>query len=156
MTEANEAIKTADATNPMLRIVRSMPAPPRLVFDAWTDPKCLEAWFCPGPIKRARASLDVRVGGQLEIVMSDDDGDYQFTGEYKEISPPDRLVFTWSGPKVGTDTVVTVEFRAEQDGTELILTHERLASTEIAEMYELGWGSMTEKLAAFLEQGTSG
>ena len=77
----------------------------------------------PDEIARTSAELDVRVGGSYRIVMRSATAEYTYTGEYLEIHPYERLVFTW---RVSADwpqaSIVTVELHPQQDGTQLELT----------------------------------
>ena len=49
--------------------------------------------------------LDLRVGGKFRIQMKNADGEY-FTavGEFREVEPPERLVYTWDWEKEGSGT----------------------------------------------------
>jgi uncharacterized protein YndB with AHSA1/START domain len=79
-------------------------------------------------------------------------------GRYVEISPPERLVFTfgWENfPTVHVDpdaTTVTVEFHERGDGTEVVLTHERQPSHRIRAFHSYGWKGSLRKLGALLER----
>src|SRR5215203_5069069 len=96
------------------------------VFDAWTRPELMTRWFFPNVSWTATVSSDLRVGGRYELRMRDAEGGshVQF-GEYREIIPVSRLVFTWSCPELSvTDSIVTVELVEHGERTELRLTHE--------------------------------
>lgn len=74
---------------------RLFDAPRNLVWRAWTDPKHLAQWFGPEGFTSSVPELDVRVGGSLRIVMrSGDDNDYPMKSEFREVVPPERLVFS--------------------------------------------------------------
>src|SRR5262249_6109866 len=76
-------------------LTRIFDAPRTLVWKAWTDPKMMAQWFGPRGFTNPVCELDVRVGGSLRIVMRGPDGnDYPMKGEFREITPPERLVFT--------------------------------------------------------------
>ena len=138
-----------DPTQPVVRIVRRLPASPSEVFDAWIDVESLKQWMCPGTSRVSAAELDPRVGGRFRIVMSDERGDTEHTGEYRELRRPERLVFTWiSKPTLDRETVVTIELRPVGKDTELTLTHERLPNDEARKSHQRGWASIAEKLAS--------
>ncbi|MDJ0948803.1 MAG: SRPBCC domain-containing protein [Alphaproteobacteria bacterium] len=136
------------------RLQRVLPAPPEDVFAAWTDAEDLKIWFLPGKsMAEPEVELDVRVGGQYRIIMRDEDGRHEYGGEYLEIDPGRRLKFTWIGPSThGEATVVTVDLKAVEGGTELTLVHEKLPDAAQAKSYEGGWGrilaALTERLSA--------
>src|ERR1700674_4697120 len=80
----------------VIEIHRHLPAPIGEVFRWWTEPDLLCKWMTP--IGNAEGDIDLRVGGALRIVMKGDGRVIEHTGEYLEIDPPRRLVFTWGGP----------------------------------------------------------
>ena len=104
---------------------------------------------------------DARVGGKYRIQVQKDDGEF-FTsvGVYREVKPPERLVFTWAFEKDGSgeefgeveppEMLVTLEFKARGKQTELILTHEKFASVESRDRHEQGWTRCLGSLGKFL------
>jgi len=143
------------SSNEKLRVEvrRRMPAPREIVFQAWVDPQGIHEWMCPGDVVSAEATLDVRVGGSYRIVMKRKEGEHVHVGTYQVVDPPSKLVFTWAGAdNPGETTLVTVEFFAHGDESELVLTHERLVKPDLARRYESGWGTIAEKFAAFLSR----
>ena len=75
-------------------ITRVFDAPRALVWRAWTEPSMLAQWFGPRHFTSSVPELDLRVGGALRIVMHGPDGnDYPMQGVFREIVPPERLVF---------------------------------------------------------------
>jgi uncharacterized protein YndB with AHSA1/START domain len=140
-----------DRKEPVLQVVRRLPASPDEVFDAWIDAESLREWMCPGTTHVSIAEVDPRLGGRFRIVMSDETGDTEHTGEYRELRRPERLVFTWiSKNTLDRETLVTVELRPIGQETELTLTHERLPDDEARRKHERGWTAIVEKLAAHL------
>ena len=131
---------------------RTIPAPREVVYEAWIDPTGIREWMCPGDATSAEATLDVRVGGAYRIVMKGKDRDHVHTGVYQVVEKNSKLVFTWSQEGSEVMTLVTVEFLARGRHSELVLTHERFTSAETAKRYEGGWGTIAQKLAAFLEK----
>jgi uncharacterized protein YndB with AHSA1/START domain len=129
-----------------LEIERRLPAPIEEVFRWWTDPDRLSAWM--SPVGRAEAEVDLRVGGELRIVMRAGDTVIEHRGRYIEVVPPTRLVFTWASPFTGTEpSLVTVELKPASAGeTVLRLLHTALPEA-IAESHRGGWSSMLERLA---------
>ena len=73
------------------------------------------------------------------------------TGVYQEIDEPDRLVFTMSWEKPdAAETLVTLQFRARGNGTELLLIHERFPSEPLRDEHERGWTGCLEQLGCRL------
>jgi uncharacterized protein YndB with AHSA1/START domain len=76
-------------------IVRTFDAPRALVWKAWTDPKMMAEWFGPRHFTSSVPEYDVRAGGNLRIVMHGPDGnDYPMKGVFREVVPPEKLVFS--------------------------------------------------------------
>ena len=115
-----------------LEIRRVNKAPRSRVFASWTTPELMQRWFAPSVMRIASASTDLRVGGEYRIEMrGEGDAVVVATGVYRKIVPDQLLSFTWGGTcEPGRETLVTVEFRDLEQGTELILTHERFGSAK--------------------------
>jgi uncharacterized protein YndB with AHSA1/START domain len=114
------------------------------VFAAWTDPSLMARWLSASG--HAEAEVDLRVGGRFRVTMVGQGQRIEHTGEYLELVPPRRLAFTWASPFTGpVASVVTVELRPLDDGTELLLTHEQLPEDQI-EPHAGGWGRMLDRL----------
>jgi uncharacterized protein YndB with AHSA1/START domain len=82
-------------------ITRTVDAPRRLVFDAWTRPEHLSQWLLgPAGWTMPVCEIDLRPGGAWHYGWRRADGTgLDMHGEYREVSPPERLVFTerWGG-----------------------------------------------------------
>jgi uncharacterized protein YndB with AHSA1/START domain len=133
-----------------MSIRRKMPAPREVVYEAWIDPQGIREWMCPGDVTSAEAVLDVRVGGAYRIVMKGKERDHVHTGVYRVVEPNAKLVFTWTQEGNDVITLVTVEFLAHGNESELVLTHERFTKPDVAKRYESGWGTISEKLSSYL------
>jgi uncharacterized protein YndB with AHSA1/START domain len=134
-----------------VELSRHLPAPPEEVFRAWTDPELMSRWLSLGT---ATASVDLRVGGGFNLVMSGQGMTIEHTGEYLEIEPPRLLVFTWRSPFTGGDpSVVTVRLTPVETGTELTLVHQQLPPDAV-ESHAGGWGQMLERLDRLMAAGT--
>jgi uncharacterized protein YndB with AHSA1/START domain len=142
--------RSGDGTHRVI-VRRRIPAPREIVYKAWIDPDGIREWMCPGDIVSAEAVLDVRVGGSFRIVMKSEDRVHEHAGTYQIVEPPGKLAFTWSGLENPAEiTLVTVEFLARSDESELVITHERFTRADVAQRYETGWGAIAQKFAAYL------
>ncbi len=131
-----------------VRLSRSLKAAPARVFEAWTTAEGLKQWAAPGEMIVASAVADLRVGGRYEITMRAPDGAvHRVGGAYREIETARRLVYTWQWQDRpdAPETVVTVEFRSQGTGTEIVLVHE-LPDTDAKDRHEHGWIGCLEKL----------
>jgi uncharacterized protein YndB with AHSA1/START domain len=137
-----------------ISIRRVLNAPCKQVFEAWTRPELMARWFFAGEGWTTKVSADVRVGGRYELTMRDTSGEEhaQF-GEYREIVPVTRLVFTWSfAPLAVVDSVVTVELVDLGATTELNLTHVLPPDPKIRRSHEDGWTGCLRNLDLFINQ----
>jgi uncharacterized protein YndB with AHSA1/START domain len=123
-------------------------APRERVFDAWTNPDVLRRWWAAMPTwDTPLAEVDAREGGRYRLSMRTDEGDvHTVSGEYTEVSRPERLAYTWSweeGPDAamaGSErSLVVIDFVEDGDGTLVRLTHSGFAAEEIREMHVQGW-----------------
>src|SRR3989441_9138601 len=94
------------------------------VFQAWTRPEELKRWSAPGDLTTPVAEVDLRVGGRYRIDMRAPDGTlHRVTGTYRQVDPPNRLVYTWQWETTpgATETLVTVELHDPAGRTEVVL-----------------------------------
>jgi uncharacterized protein YndB with AHSA1/START domain len=133
----------------VIEIRRRLPAPAAEVFRWWTEADRLCEWM--SPVGTVEAQVDLRVGGALRIVMRGEGTVIEHFGEYIEIDPPRRLVFTWVSPFTGAEpSLVTLELEPEgADATRLLLVHSRLPES-VAKSHRDGWGTMLDRLSGQL------
>ncbi len=154
----SESRSTAESTAvgaEILHLRHVFGAPPRRVFAAFTDPQILANWFGPKATKTEIIELDLRVGGNYRFAMHmPDGGTAGLSGTYIEITPPERLIFSWSWAEgITQDSEVTLEFQDHEIGTELVLTHRKLPNIEQRDLHGSGWSSSFESLTDLLEGG---
>jgi uncharacterized protein YndB with AHSA1/START domain len=145
-----------DAT--VLRLVRVLDAPPERVYAAWTDPALLRRWWAAEPgWTTPEATADVRVGGAYRLSMQGTDGIARtVVGEYLEVDPPRRLVYTWKweahgyrAPDGGV-TVVSVDFIAEGSSTRVELEQRDHADEAARDSHGRGWRGCLDSLERLL------
>jgi uncharacterized protein YndB with AHSA1/START domain len=158
----------------VLQVRRTFQAPRDQVFRAWTDPELLRQWLHGYVGRSPYAEVDARVGGEFRIAMTsrgakflskvvrDPTGELvHLVGRYVEFSPPERLVFTMGWEDFPTVTVepdattVTVEFNDTDEGTEVVLTHERNPSRRIRTFHWIGWKGSLRNLDRVLTEDSS-
>lgn len=139
------------ATEREFTITRVFDAPRELVFRAWTDPAHLAAWFgprgCTTPLSTIAA--DVRPGGSWRATMIRDDNgvEYPTGGFYIEVRKPERLVFTWTEPGGGDESLVTVVLADIAGRTEMTFHQAGFTSDETRTGVHEGWSSSFDRLA---------
>jgi len=157
----NEVQKPDNAT---LILRRTLNAPRELVFDAWTSPEHIRHWMRPDPdMVCPFAIMDLRVGGKFRIQMQQSDGEF-FTavGVFQEVKAPERLVYTWDWEKDGSgtefgevegkETLITVEFLARGERTEMVFTHSRFDTVQRRDRHTEGWSKIMESFAKVVEK----
>ena len=116
--------EASDVAEPQFSITRVFDAPRELVWRAWTDETELAAWLHPFGVSTEGVSADVRVGGRYRYTMTNNETGEKFPtgGEYLDVQPMDRLVFTWGDPDAPVEgtPVITLTFTPRGDRTELV------------------------------------
>ena len=141
------------STETTLQIKRTFKASRERVFQAWTRPEEMTHWCAPSEDFSTNAEVDLRVGGKYRIEMQHANGSvHTAIGEYREVQPPAKLVYTWSWEDGSMeDTLVTVEFRDLGTETEVILTHDFFPNSEWRDKHSQGWtgclGRLEKRLA---------
>ncbi len=132
----------------VLRLTRRFDAPRERVFEAWTDPELLRQWWAAmAGWETSSAEVDLRPHGRYRLSMRDPEHGAEYTvgGEYVEVRPPERLVYTWTWAGEPQEmhgserTLVTVEFAENADGTDVVLTHSGFADASIRDLHGEGW-----------------
>jgi uncharacterized protein YndB with AHSA1/START domain len=145
-----------------LQVRRMFAAPRPKVFEAWTEREKLEKWMCrdnPNNVARYTA-FDMRLGGtNMMEIRAANGATYHQRVTFREIKPPEKLVFTWgwerfnpSGVKdeVQEETLVTVDFEERGKFTEVTLTHEHFRTAEQCERHQKGWIGCFDRLTEAL------
>ena len=126
---------------PDVRIVRTLPAPRRRVFEAWLNADALRQFMCPAEGSHvSKVEVDPRVGGSFLVMMNVGGEDRPHRGEYRAIEPHERLEFTWRSAHAGERSHVVLNFRdAARGHTELTLEHFGLPAEPAPTQHLGGW-----------------
>jgi len=148
-------------------IERTLDAPVELIWQMWSDPEHFAAWYGPDGATIPVARMDVRVGGtrlvSMQVQTPRGAMTMWFTGEYLEVVPGKRLVYTESmsdengnvlspeelGMPAGYPTTTEVRLELEDVGgrTKMVMTHAGVPSDSPG---ATGWTMALDKLAAHL------
>ena len=135
---------------------RVLPAPPAVVFEAFSDPGELEKWWGPEGFTVPSLEFDARVGGSYRIEMRPPDGDpFHLTGDFREVDPPSVLAYTfrWEDPDPDdVETLVQLSFRRHGDSTEVVLSQGPFKTVARRELHRGGWTDSFDKLARLMSQ----
>jgi uncharacterized protein YndB with AHSA1/START domain len=121
------SFKTSTPADNQIVMTRLFDAPRHLVFEAMTKPEHVRRWW--GNLGDGYSvpvcEIDLRVGGRWRFVNRHPKGEAEFYGEYREIDPPNRVVFTEIyAPFPDSGSVVTAEFTEEDGKTRMTVTCE--------------------------------
>ncbi len=113
-------------------ITRMFNAPARIVFDAWTKPELVRRWWAPKShgVVVALCEADIRVGGDYRYVLRQAGGDeFGFSGQYSEVTPHSRLVYTQIfEPMANAGAVIVTVTFDERAGKTYLTSHEMYPS----------------------------
>ncbi|HEV8339685.1 MAG TPA: SRPBCC family protein [bacterium] len=117
MTDTKRTISVTLPSDREVVITRVFDAPRELVFKAFTDPKLIPHWWGPRKYKTTVDKMDVRPGGVWRFVHRGQDGNESaFNGVYREIVPPERLVYTFEWEGLPGHILVETVTLEERDG----------------------------------------
>jgi uncharacterized protein YndB with AHSA1/START domain len=126
-------------------------ARPETVFPFFTDPVRYVQWM------GARATLEPEPGGVYRVGMRDG---VEAVGEFVEVDPPHRLVFTWGWTDrfevAPGSTRVVVDLHEEDGGTRVVLRHYGLPTDEQRKHHRGGWEAYLDRLAVRAVGGDPG
>ena len=120
------------------------------MFRACTDPHELAKWWGPRGFTVPSVEMDLRVGGGYRFAMQPPEGEvFHLSGEFREVEPPERLVYTfrWEPPDPDDrETVVTMTFGDLGESTELTVHQEGFATEGRLTLHEDGWSDSLDRL----------
>jgi uncharacterized protein YndB with AHSA1/START domain len=132
------------------------------IYEALTNPKEIQKWFGPANVSVLHAEADVREGGLYRIettACQNANGGAEtimrsrVSGEYLNVIPNLLLRFTWRSEwNADEETVVTIQLRDVENGTEVTVKHEGFTSEMSRDRHEQGWTGTMEKLSSYLGQ----
>ena len=137
-------------------LTRVLDAPRERVWREWTEPERFAGWF-GGPeadVPIDTVAMDVRPGGRWRATMYSGPGrrEIRWTGEYREVAAPERLVLTFSDrPEDDAHELVIVELRDLGDGrTEMVVQQRGHMRPSDYERAQSGWGVFFDTIDARL------
>jgi uncharacterized protein YndB with AHSA1/START domain len=133
-----------------LDLKRVLPAPRPVVFQACSDPRELAKWWGPAGFTAPSVDFHPQVGGSYRIAMRPPEGDlFYLSGEFREVDPPARLVYTfrWEDPDPDDrETVVALSLRDLGESTELVLSQAPFSTEARLALHRGGWADSLSRL----------
>jgi len=138
-----------------LIITRIFDAPREVVFKAWTDPRHAMNWWGPRDYPATHLEMDLRPGGAWRGCLTSiaDGSELWHKGVFREVAPPERLVFTFAWEEEGErglETLVTVTFADRGGKTLMTFRHAPFQSVEERDGHRGGWTSAFDRLEEHL------
>lgn len=139
-------------------ISKTIDAPIRRVWQAWTDPNQLKHWFTAMDGSETKViQFDVKPGGKVRLKFPGAAGEYTWT--YVKIDEPSQLVFDildFSLPqfgKEGAGGICNVGFKDLGDKTELTVSGDLAGESKVnRQMAEQGWSGTLDRLNNYLKE----
>ncbi|MHA1525133.1 MAG: SRPBCC family protein [Alphaproteobacteria bacterium] len=156
-------VKTEPGDDPIV-VEGFIAAPPSTIFRAWTDPEIVVKWFGQTPNSLHSATIDLRLGGSWQFLkLVDEAMTVGFEGEYLDIVPGQRLVFSWvhvvthaNGTREATPvSKVEVTFTAKGKGTNIRLVHSAISSADARRGIGGGWEAAFASMFALYDTATA-
>jgi uncharacterized protein YndB with AHSA1/START domain len=138
----------------MLEMERVLQAAPPVTFEAFTDPNELVKWWGPAGFTVPSLTFQARAGESYRIEMQPPDGDsFYLTGEFRDVNPPERLVYTfaWEDPDPDdVETLTALSFRDLGESTTVALTQGPFKTEARRALHRDGWTESFDKLEQLL------
>jgi uncharacterized protein YndB with AHSA1/START domain len=155
-TSDNDAFALTMPSDRELVFTRVFNAPRQRVFDSWTKPEHLVRWYGCYSSSLIVCEVDLRVGGTYCFVARMTDGtEHALSGSYRDIAPPERLVFTQRfNDDPDKEALVAIQLDERNGKTTMTMTalyrsaEDRQAVLDIG--VDRGTAEALERLAAFL------
>jgi uncharacterized protein YndB with AHSA1/START domain len=138
-----------------LTLERTFAAPVERVFEAFTSEEVMRRWWHAGrDWETPEARVDLRVGGEIRVVMRNPHEDVRYGGggEYTEVDSPRRLAFTWEWDDDAEHArqLIEIDFEESDGATTVRFTHSGLWDEEAVASHEGGWGTAFDNLGRVL------
>ena len=130
------SFKVTTPSDQEIRLTRLFDAPRHLVFEVMTKPEHVRLWW--GRLGEGYSvpvcEIDLRVGGAWRFVNRHPHGEAAFHGEYREVTPPSRLVFTEIFEEFPDSVSVVTSELADEGGKTRLTATVRYPSLEVRDM----------------------
>jgi uncharacterized protein YndB with AHSA1/START domain len=124
------------------------------LYKAWTEENQLKQWWRPMDKELVSVENEIQEGGTVVYTFSND---LKIQGEYKEVQPGQRLVYSWiwelpEDSHHKCEYLLTVLFNNKDNGSELQVTQENFKNEHSIQPHQDGWEQALENLTAFLDK----
>ncbi|HNP34322.1 MAG TPA: SRPBCC domain-containing protein [Woeseiaceae bacterium] len=132
-------------------IKRVLPCSKRQLFDAWSKASIMAQWFFASqePVAPSTVNTSFTVGGNYEVIMHMQTGDYRHYGTYRAITRFSHISFTWNSHIVQNSLVELDFIELSVNRTELRLTHTQFPSDDVRSKHVSGWEACLGNLVQY-------
>lgn len=146
---------TSQANNRTLSLNRTLNAPIKLVWEAWTQPEHIVMWWGPKGMDTKVIKHDFKAGGAWEYVMQMPDGsEFIADGVYSEIEEFKKIISSANFKPMTEGVEIQALFEANGDKTEFTFNVVHPTEAYCKQQEEMGfmngWGSVFDRLEEFL------
>ena len=138
-----------------IKLHRVLTAPPLKVYRAFIEPDAIASWLPPYGFLCTVHELDAKVGGKHKMSFRNftTGGSHSFGGEYRELIPGERLVYTerFDDPNMPGEMTVTVTLKAVSAGTEMTIEQAGIPDMIPPDQCYVGWQECLTKFARLVE-----
>lgn len=138
-----------------VRLHRVFATKPEKVYRAFIEADAMTKWLPPNGFTCTVHSFDAKVGGTFKMSFRNftNGKSHSFGGEYKELVPFERIVYTdkFDDPNLPGEMKVTVTLKKVSVGTEVNITQEGIPDLIPAEACYLGWQESLKNLTRLVE-----
>lgn len=148
-----------DTQEKSLSTEKEFTLPVERLYQAWTTPDDLKQWWKPSENKLTTVELDIKEGGKFKYEFEAKEGQTAviITGEYKEVKPNEKLVYSWNWD-VPSDNIkksdhqLTIQFQPSGEGSKISVTQENYENDESITPHQEGWEKALNDLHDYLNQ----
>ena len=140
----------------ILKISHSFDSPKNRLYNAWINAEDLKKWWKPSNLELIDVQNDVREGGNiLYVFKNSDQEEIRVTGNYEQVIPSEKLVFTWiwelPSPEIQDGNFkLSIEFIETEKGCILHVQQENFSSEEAIIPHKEGWEKSFKDLSSYL------
>ena len=143
----------SNESNPTIQVSKSFNASKEKLYKAWTEPEELKQWWKPMDKQLTKVENEITEGGTVRYQFEDN---LQVRGEYKEVTPGEKLVYSWiwEVPEESLhkgEYLLTVSFKDDGDGgSSLDISQQNIMEEHAVKPHQTGWDEALEDLKNYL------
>ena len=143
----------SNESNLTIQVSKSFNASKEKLYKAWTEPEELKQWWKPMDKQLTKVENEITEGGTVRYQFEDN---LQVRGEYKEVTPGEKLVYSWiwEVPEESLhkgEYLLTVSFKDDGDGgSSLDISQQNIMEEHAVKPHQTGWDEALEDLKNYL------